>query len=55
MPPRQTHIEPRACVCILSLFKRIVPSSIINIMVVRGSLLSYAFVVVVVIKSSLVG
>ena len=59
MPPRRTHIEPSGCVCIVWLLKRIVPS--INIMVVRGSLLSCAVVVVVavvivvVIKSSPVG
>jgi len=37
---RDEHIEPSACVCILALFKRIVPSVILNIMVVWGSLLS---------------
>ena len=40
MPPRQTHNEPSACVCILALLKRVVPSIIINIMVVWGSLKS---------------
>ena len=61
MPSQRTRIEPSACVCILSLLKRIVPSIILNIMVVRGSLLSCAVVVVVavvivvVIKSSPVG
>jgi len=40
MPSRRTHIEPSACVCILALFKRIVPSIILNIMVVWGGLLS---------------
>ena len=34
MPSRRTHIEPSACVCILALLKRIVPSIILNIMVV---------------------
>ena len=50
MPSRQTHIEPSACVCILALLKRIVPSIILNIMVVWGSLLSCAVVVVVIKK-----
>jgi len=34
MPSRRTHIETSACVCILALLKPIVPSSILNIMVV---------------------
>ena len=42
-------MEPSACVCILSFLKRIVPVNIQNIMVVRGSSLSYAAVVVVVV------
>ena len=61
MPPRRTHIEQSACVCIVWLLKRSVPSKIINVMVVRDSLLNCAVVVVVavvivvVIKSSPVG
>ena len=50
MPLRRIHIEPSACVCILSLLKRIVPFIILNIMVVSGRLLSCAVVVDVVIK-----
>ena len=51
MLPRRMHIEPSAyCVCILWLLKRIVPSIIINIMVVKGSLLSCAVKVVVIKK-----
>ena len=49
MPSQRTHIEPSACVGILALLKRIVPSKIINIMVVRGSLLGCVVVVVVVV------
>jgi len=49
MPLQRTHIEPSACVCILSLLKRIVPSIVLNIMVGRVSLLSCAVVVVVVV------
>ena len=50
-------MEPSACVYILSLLKRIVPVNIQNIMVVRGSYLSCAavVVVVVVINTSSVG
>ena len=34
MPSRRTLIEQSACVCILALLKRIVPSIILNIMIV---------------------
>ena len=50
MLPRRMHIEPSACVCILWLLKRIIPSIIINIMVVKGSLLICAVKVVVIKK-----
>jgi len=40
MPSRRTNIEPSACVCMLALLKRIVPSIMLNVMVVWGSLLS---------------
>ena len=46
MSSRRTHIEPSACVCILVLLKRFAPSVILNIMVVRGSILSWTVVVV---------
>ena len=50
------HILNQVRVFVFCVFvTRIVASIFINIMVVRGSLLSCAFVVVVVIKSSLVG
>jgi len=44
MPSRRTHIEASACVCILAILKRIVPSIILNIMVVRGSLIELDFI-----------
>jgi len=31
MPSRWTHIDPSACVCVLALLKRTVPSIILNI------------------------
>ena len=50
------HILNQVRVFVFCVFvTRIVLSIIINIMVVRGSLLSCAFVVVVVIKSSSIG
>ena len=49
MPSRRTHIEPSACLY-FALLKRSVPSIILNIMVVRGSLLGCVVVVVVVIR-----
>jgi len=47
MSSRRTHIEPSVCGRILALFKCIVLSIILNIMVVWGSLLSLTFVVVI--------
>ena len=49
MPCRRIHFEPSACFCILWLCGHIIPSIILNIIVVRGSLLSSAAVVVVVV------
>ena len=46
MSSRRGHIEPSACVCMMWLFKRIVSSISLNIMVVKSSLFSCSVVVV---------